>query len=225
MALVFPPQDLLVRSGSPDQQSYLAVGLEFLEILKDLGQLQASSRVLDLGCGTGRIGQLVIPYLDSPDQYWGQDVDFQSLAWLKSTYPKIEITGSSAVSPGCPDKWATLVLAASVYTHLDSDQVLKSLTNLVPKLAPGAVVLATFFILPQDAKTMMTGLGGDFQFIRGTGGMRRARLDPNNIAYTEEWISDTFRNLGFEIRHLPGWWLGHKVQGNTFQDLIVARKV
>lgn len=224
MALKFPPQNLLVRSGSPDQQSYLAVGLEFLGLVQDLGHLQVSSHVLELGCGTGRIGQLIVPCLEYPKQYWGQDVDLEALNWFKTVCPGIETTLGSPVYPGCPDEWANLVLAASVFTHLDEKQIQKSLSSLVQKLAPGGLVLATFFILPQDYETKVASYSGDFQFVRGSGDMKRARLDPNNIAYTEDWVTKTFTKLGMEIRCLPGWWSGNQVKGNTFQDVIVARK-
>lgn len=225
MALKFPPQDLLSRSGSPDQQSYEAVGLEFLDLVKEFGHLQTSSRVLDLGCGTGRIGQHLLGCLENQNQYFGQDVDLAAVEWFRSIAPGIGTYVGNCIAPQCPDAWADIVLVASPFTHMDQVQVRKSLTNIIPKLAPGGVVLATFFILTPGAQEKMKAYQPDFQFIRGTGEMRRSRSDPNNIAYSEGWIRDTFKSLGFNIRVLQGWWLGHDVQGNTFQDLVLARRM
>ena len=91
----------------------------------------------------------------------------------------------------CDDGWATLVVATSVFTHLDRPAVEHYLAETRRALAPGGVALLTFFLLDDDSRAALAGgrarpalrraggRAGDRRPRRDHGGRRpRSRLDP-----------------------------------------------
>ena len=59
---------------------FLAVGLEFLNWFVRLGELTPQERVLDIGCGIGRMALPLTQYLQS-GTYDGVDVAAEGVAW------------------------------------------------------------------------------------------------------------------------------------------------
>jgi len=74
-----PPRGL-VYVGSGD---FRAIGDEFLHYAVRLGGLTASDRVLDIGCGLGRIARPLTAYLDATASYEGFDPVPQAIAWCR----------------------------------------------------------------------------------------------------------------------------------------------
>ena len=86
--LPVPPQeDNFVGDGD-----YLTIGTEFLGYFVDLAGLSEQERVLDIGCGIGRMAVPLTQYLD-PDsgQYVGIDPASPGIQWctenIGSVYP------------------------------------------------------------------------------------------------------------------------------------------
>jgi SAM-dependent methyltransferase len=72
-----PPRRLRGFIGSSD---YRATG-EFLSYFRNLCGLQPQHRVLDVGCGIGRMAVPLTEYLSSADSYEGIDIVPQGIAW------------------------------------------------------------------------------------------------------------------------------------------------
>src|SRR5689334_17165570 len=78
---LLPPADLLIRAtGTSDPQMFRANGREFLSFFRDYANLQRNHRVLDVGCGCGRMAIPLLSYLDR-GSYEGLDVDPKSIEW------------------------------------------------------------------------------------------------------------------------------------------------
>jgi SAM-dependent methyltransferase len=109
--------------------------------------LKASDRVLDLGCGAGRLGLWLIPHLDSGN-YTGIDAHLRSLIAfsayeavlhdLASKKPKLYLVEDFALprSSGPFD----VMLDFFVTKHFPEPKALLAYERLAPNLAPGAKV-------------------------------------------------------------------------------------
>jgi SAM-dependent methyltransferase len=118
--------------------------------------LRPHHRLLDIGCGSLRLGHLAVPFLD-PGHYWGTDA---SLALMlrgydleltdKSRLPPAQlIEDSDFALPGIPDS-IDYAIAFGVFTHLPAAALsacLHSLRLRCPKLT---AFLFTVFAAPDD---------------------------------------------------------------------------
>ncbi|HHI79023.1 MAG TPA: class I SAM-dependent methyltransferase, partial [Planctomycetes bacterium] len=62
--------------------NFYEIGLEFFERLKASG-LEPEDRVLDLGCGSGRIALHLVDYLGEGGSYLGLDINAEVLGWCR----------------------------------------------------------------------------------------------------------------------------------------------
>jgi SAM-dependent methyltransferase len=81
-ALPVPPEPENHRSGSDDLGQR---GQRQLELLQRFG-LQPTTRVVEIGCGIGRLAHAANSFLDSRGSYTGFDVQPAPIAWLNENY-------------------------------------------------------------------------------------------------------------------------------------------
>src|SRR5690349_5044074 len=121
---------------------FRATGDEFLGHFEELGGLAPSDRVLDVGCGIGRMARVLASELRPPTgSYDGFDVAGQAIAWCQRHYtgtpvpfrfahvdlrhPVYNPTGAESATTfpfPYPDAHFDLVIATSVFTHLLEDE-------------------------------------------------------------------------------------------------------
>jgi SAM-dependent methyltransferase len=81
---VLPAQHL--RFGGPefkDDTFFLASGRKEAQRLIDRCGLTSETRILDIGCGVGRLAIGILSLMEKPPRYWGLDVDTHSVRWCK----------------------------------------------------------------------------------------------------------------------------------------------
>lgn len=151
----YEDEDLLRRAVADGRHRDIVGGL-----WDEIGHLQFSfliarglrpeHRVLDIGCGSGRAGVLLAPYLQ-PYHYFGID---RSAALLKAAERELAAANVSGafrethtfdVGGWPPFDFA---IAHSVFTHIPVARLTDCLGAIQPAMRPGAQVLATFFIAP-----------------------------------------------------------------------------
>src|SRR4051794_40645769 len=66
---------------------FVATGDEFLGHLRELAGLTPRSRVLDVGCGIGRVARPLAGFLDG-GSYTGFDVNAPAIGWCQARYPE-----------------------------------------------------------------------------------------------------------------------------------------
>lgn len=127
MATPQPPAELIRRVGwqihSRDpQEVYEKRGREQWEFTRSLLPEDwsfAGRRVLDFGCGIGRMLRNG-PEDDPAGEYWGCDIDERSIAWLeRHASPPLHVFRAGELPPtSLPDRHFDLIYSYSVFTHL-----------------------------------------------------------------------------------------------------------
>jgi SAM-dependent methyltransferase len=148
----FPPLELAHRVGSLADADdafahYNELGRHAHDSIVDLLPSDWSfhnKRVLDFGCGAGRtLRHFTQEALEC--EFWGCDIDADSIEWLKATFtPPFHVFKNAELPPlDLETQSFDFVYAISVFTHL-TDSWSRWLLELHRILAPGGLLLATF---------------------------------------------------------------------------------
>lgn len=215
---------------------FRAVGDEMVNLLTTVGELRASDRVLDIGCGVGRVALPLTRVLTST--YDGFDVVRSAIRWcqrnITPSHPNFRFThanlynsfyrrrGVHASQYRFPydESSFDFAFATSVFTHLDVDSTRNYLNEAHRVLRPGGGLLATFFILG-------AGHVPGFDFAHRRDGY--ALLDPKNPEAAIAFDADFLRTLAPEsqwrvVRFERGAWTGRE-DAPTFQDTAVLERI
>ena len=161
------PEDLGLglKPGDPQYRAYVGPPEDYdliaamaFNLLTTLGLRQHHS-LLDLGCGSLRIGRLLIPYLNR-EKYFGVEPN----KWLVDGGIKREL-GETLVQikrptfffSDSPDTIAQaetafdFALAQSIFSHCGLDLIKGWLSAISHSLAPGGALVATFLIGEEDS--------------------------------------------------------------------------
>jgi SAM-dependent methyltransferase len=116
---------------------------EIIELLPDDWDFRGK-RVLDFGCGAGRILRHFLAEAEDAE-FWGCDVDSPSIRWLEAhLVPPLHVFQNGERPPlPLADASFDLVWAASVFTHLGSSWS-AWMVELHRILAPDGLLLASF---------------------------------------------------------------------------------
>lgn len=115
--------------------------------LRDQGAtMQGAGRVLDFGCGCGRIvaGLLFGELVDDRTEVHGCDVDAEAIAWCRRHLPqaRFEVNGFAPPLPYA-DGTFDVLFSSSIFTHLPERQGDAWLEEVRRVLAPGGHALIT----------------------------------------------------------------------------------
>ena len=234
-----PPRRLRGFAGDSD---FLATGAELLGLLGTHGGLRNTSRVLDVGCGIGRMARPLAGYLSTDGSYDGFDVNRDGIAWCRRRYRRhpnfrfevADIFNARYNPHGAhradeyrfphDDASFDLVIATSVFTHLLETDATHYLAECERVLVPGGRLFATFFLLNDTSRALMADGRAGLQFLDVD--ERLAILDESlpeeAVAYDDEWVFETLRANGMELTGLhPGSWSGRD-EHVSFQDIVIA---
>jgi SAM-dependent methyltransferase len=235
-----PPELMLCGDGD-----FRAIGAEFLTHFVRRGGLAPSDRVLDLGCGVGRMALPLTQYL-AGGSYRGLDVIAPAIAWCSATitpvYPAFTFAqldvahplynpegtiAPDAVTLPVDDASVDFVALVSVLTHLDEATLSRYAHEIARVLAPGGRCFATAFLLNRPSREGIA---------RGTA--RPAfpdiaapvlHADPEAplaaIAFDEDLLLGRFLEAGLKRKRPAayGTWSGRE-HGHSFQDICVFER-
>jgi SAM-dependent methyltransferase len=172
-----PPDDLLLRvlskmGGGADEEDYLVFDRSGCQSAQELEIFVASvgrtldsfTRVLDFGCGPGRVTRWLEP-LTATWELHGCDIDKQAIDWDQKHLPfaTFEHTGAEPPLP-YSDGYFDLVINHSVFTHIDERYQDLWLEELRRVVAPGGLLILS--------------IHGEFAFQIAEGEMRGGGEDP-----------------------------------------------
>lgn len=144
-----PPPELRDVVSSGGLVGFLDAGFaSFLALQRVLGargvSFERAGRVLDFGCGCGRLLRLLRPYAASTELY-GCDIDETAIAWCRKELDWVT-TRVSRTTPPLPydDDTFDVVYSISVFSHLEERNHLEWIAELARVSKPrGLVVLTT----------------------------------------------------------------------------------
>ncbi len=147
-----PPMKLRVRiSGNRWIDEFMQVGHKCVNnldkaVISFSGKRLADyEKILDFGCGCGRVMQYLFwNDLFKDVKLYGCDVDASAVNWMQNNYSKDSFVVNS-FEPPMPfeDNFFDLVYAYSVFTHLDEDMQFVWLKDIKRVLKPGGIALLT----------------------------------------------------------------------------------
>jgi SAM-dependent methyltransferase len=219
-------------------------GNEFLTYFIDLGGLQPSHSVLDVGCGIGRMARALTGYLRD-GSYEGFDIVPAGIRWCQKNitprYPNFHFALAdirntdynpqgklSAAEYRFPYADASFDFAflTSVFTHLlpaDAEHYLAELSRV---LRPGSKCLATYFLLNEEAKKRIADGSSSLLFHHPLNGCWtiNPEIPESAVAYDELKIGEFLENNGFALESIHyGKWSGRS-EYLSYQDLLILRK-
>ncbi|MEO1858558.1 MAG: methyltransferase domain-containing protein [Verrucomicrobiales bacterium] len=223
------------------------IGKEFKGYFIDLAKLQPSDRVLDVGCGIGRMAIPLTSYLSKEGEYWGFDIVEKGIEWCQSRIspkfsnfhfqhsdvynkhynPNGKVQAQDFQFP-FDDGSFDFVFLTSVFTHMLPSDLENYLSEISRVLKPEGKCLITFFILNEESENLIRSGSSTLDFSYKIQTCKT--INENNpeaaIAYSEEFVLRLFKKYRLKIAqpiHYGSWC--ERDAFLTYQDLIIATKM
>ncbi|SCZ12278.1 class I SAM-dependent methyltransferase [Microvirga guangxiensis] len=231
------PESIFVGDGD-----YRAIGLEYLGHFVRIGGLKPHHRVLDIGCGIGRMAVPLTQYLDATASYEGIDPVNEGIQWcvrnISSVYPNFRfchldvahelynpqgtMAGNEIALPFAGNSF-DFAFMTSVATHLPVNEIVSYAREIMRLLAPGGRLFLTAFIVvacdPERANARP-------QFLRGerSGTWIADPAAPlGAIGFDDGILQDILVSAGLKLERVSfGHWRG--IESTHYQDVIIAVK-
>lgn len=236
-----PKGKIFIGSGDFKQQ-----GQRLLKVLIDKGGLMPYHRVLDIGCGIGRLAVPLTKYLNEKGSYEGFDIVKSGIDWCKKrvgkSFPNFKFhhinlkndlynlkTSDEAKNYIFPynDCEFDMVFLFSVFSHMIPTDVDNYLDQIHRVLKDGGVCVATFFILNEESHTLMRQNDGlQFNYERETYYLLDKNVKEANVAYKEKFLLHMIEKNKLKVERLYyGFWSGRsKNDCVDFQDTLILKK-
>lgn len=210
------------------------------------GGLQNQHRVLDIGCGIGRIAIPLTKFLSKEGSYEGFDIVEDGIDWcserITPKFPNFKFkhiplrndlynltTNSQAaqfVFPYDSNQFDFIILT-SVFTHMQDKEVENYLKEIARVLKIGGKCFATFFIIDEASREYLGQTDKPF-FTHDYGHylLHDSTVKDANIAFTKSYIDQISSQAGLKISAFhPGWWAGRDKSASVdFQDVLIFEK-
>ncbi|RBP46064.1 methyltransferase family protein [Roseimicrobium gellanilyticum] len=230
-SMIPPPEMDFVGGGD-----FAAIGNSFLPLFIKPGGLKPHHRVLDVGCGLGRMAIPLTRYLNEEGSYDGFDIREDGVKWCleriapkhprfrfklvklhNSHYLPDEKEDASSFHFPYPSRSFDFVILTSIFTHLQPEVTLNYLDEINRVLKPAGRMFATFFLYAKGAAPRPERVASHLTFPHA---YKHYRLQVENnpgaaIAYQESWVTAQCERRGLQIR----WPVHH-----GFQDNVIAEK-
>jgi len=240
---MIPPRSMIFV-GHGD---FIKIGQEFKNYFIELANLQPGDRVLDVGCGIGRMAIPLTDYLSKEGEYWGFDIVKKGIDWCqrristkfgnfhfqhsdvynKHYNPNGKIQAENFHFP-FDDGYFDFIFLTSVFTHMHPSDLENYLSEISRVLKTGGKCLITFFIINEEAAKLIRSGCSTLDFLYELPGcLTTNENDPEAaIAYPEEFVFGLFKKYGLTIDqpiHYGSWCKRDTFL--TYQDLIIATKM
>ena len=228
-----------------DMDNFIEVGQELFGHFKTIGELRPNERVLDIGCGIGRMAIPLTKYLVD-GSYEGFDIVRAGIEWcnenISSRYPNFRfqfadiyntLYNPSGVVPSKEYRFPyeassfDFVFATSVFTHMLPEDMEHYLCETARVLKRGGRCLITFFLWNQEVERLIVSGQSKFGFKHNCGNyhVQDTKSPESAICYEEAFVLPLYEkyDLDANLAIHYGAWCGR----NDFasgQDMIIATK-
>jgi SAM-dependent methyltransferase len=216
-----PPYSL--RSFVGGSATFVDAGRFFLEDLNRLGLFGPGTRILEIGCGCGRVASSLASDYELTAlgvSYCGMDVDRASVQWcdrhISKRNPKFRFYHADCFNPSYnpagsvtaesysfphADQSQDLILLTSVLTHILPDELTHYLSEISRLLAPDGVAYTSFFLYQtREEAAEETGRHSlSFPVARGHYAVNREDFPTNAVAYEECYIRQAVEAAGLKV--------------------------
>jgi ubiquinone/menaquinone biosynthesis C-methylase UbiE len=250
-----PPDDLILKNGIGvnDQKN---IGTEFQEIGAGLvaemisgGYILPDYRVLDVGCGLGRLARALTQHLSPAGSYFGIDVTKSSIDWCTDHYrghPNFHFIHANVFNTQYNPTAATpaakytfpleansfdFIFSTSLYTHLvlrDANNYLREMGRVLKR---GGWMWNTFLLLDEVSEPLARISHPDRPNMHMPweieGGLTAIPHNPEAlISFKRPMIENIHTRHGLQIEDIRnGPWSGRSDNLRaSYQDVVVARK-
>ncbi|MBN9672247.1 class I SAM-dependent methyltransferase [Roseibium aggregatum] len=235
-------EDIFVGDGD-----YLAIGTEFLGHFIELGGLRENERVLDIGCGIGRMAVPLTQYLDPETaQYAGIDPASSGINWctrnIGSVYPNFRFThldiANGLYNPGGHIRGTDISLPfangsfdfaimTSVVTHLPPQEIRPYFKEVSRLLDLGGRLFLSAFVMDKQPERKDGQPPPRIVFQRAGNSpawCADLRTPLSAVAFDDGFLDEALKVNGFEITlKRLGHWRGG-TESRNYQDFFVAVK-
>jgi ubiquinone/menaquinone biosynthesis C-methylase UbiE len=239
-ALPLPPSEAADSVGS--SYSFTKVARDFLGYFVQRAGLRRSDRVLDVGCGVGRMAYSLAHYLTAKARYEGFDIVDSSIRWCQQEitprfphfhfrtvelYNKMYHPGGtrSALDFVFPyeDEQFDFVFLTSIFTHMRPDEVRHYLEEIGRVLKPGGRCLCTLFLLNEESRRLIRAGKSTQNMIHPLGECFTTEPDLPEAAvgfeeaHVLEWIAERRFTIAAKCY---GSWCG-RLRFTSYQDMLI----
>jgi SAM-dependent methyltransferase len=241
---LIPPRSMIFI-GDGD---YKKTGDEFLNYFIELAGLKQSHKVLDIGCGIGRMSVPLTKYLSIDGEYYGFDIVKKGIEWcnenISSVYSNFHyehsdiynkmynnkgVVQSSAYIFRYNDEFFNFVFLTSVFTHMHTKDVKHYISEISRVMKVGSRCLITFFLLNKESnqliKESLSTQNLIYQ-IDDNSFTKDKNVPESALGFREEFIREEFscNNLKIKKPIYYGSWCGRN-KYKSYQDIIIAEKI
>ena len=229
-------------------QDFRAVGYEFLRFFTEFGRLQPHERVLDIGCGIGRMARPLTNFLKE-GTYEGTDIVSKGIDWCKThitpKYPNFHFQladiynkyynpcgkcKASEYTFPFEDESFDFIFLTSVFTHILLEDVEHYFAEVSRMLEKKGRVFSTWFLLNDESSRLISEDKDVPQILHKVANSDKClALYPDVpeelVGYDETYVQTIFKHYGLVINYpiRYGSWC-KRPDFTSFQDIIVAEK-
>ena len=238
---LIPPRRKIFIGGPEFRQ----IGDEFFRYFQKYGEITPQGRILDIGCGIGRMARPFVPFLDrTKGSFDGFDIDNGGIKWCQAHYfqyphfrfqraniynkfynPSGTVQADAYTFPYA-DASFDFAFATSVFTHLPPKSIARYLRETSRVLAAGGRALLTAFLWNPESQALVTQGKSTIPF-REYGDLivRDPMIPEDAIAIRQPEWEIAVREAGLETVGdiLWGSWCGRS-QATSYQDIVIVRK-
>jgi SAM-dependent methyltransferase len=246
--LSLPPEEQVKSFVGGDHEEFLAAGNQWLRYFIETCKLQPDERVLDFGCGLGRVAIPLSRYLAGEGSYEGLDVAEEAIRWcqdsITSRYPNFRFqhvdlyngtyNPAGRMRPSdytfpYRDEAFDFVVLTSVFTHMFPDDMAQCFSEIRRVLKKGKRWLASYYLLNdesirhmRDKNTVMDRVTEKvltFELDHGVYSLRSPRPPhEDGLAYREDFLLALYEHFGFEASVDYGKWAHRENASQTNLD-------
>jgi SAM-dependent methyltransferase len=235
-----PPEDLHICFGGGN---FKASGRKMIDLCRDKLGLQPDERVLDIGCGIGRLSFPLLEYLSGEGSYDGFDTFHVGVEWCAENitpefpnfqYQKVDLFNST-YNPGARTKAADfvfpyadnskdLVMLNSVFTHMMPEDIINYINEIDRVLTDNGRLFATFFLVNAESTGLMDAGKSSLDLYKYGVFYTADPKDPMDaVGYDEKFALNMFQQKGFKIQEiLYGNWCGR--ESRYYQDTLLITR-
>ena len=225
---------------------FTGTGKTFRDYFQTLGGLQPNHRVLDVGCGVGRMAVPLTEVIRAPGSYDGFDTVREAVVWCQGAitprfpgfrFEHLDVANRRYNPAGRLDAREVtfpygsaafdFVIVTSVFTHLAPAAAERYVAEIARVLRGGGRILATFFLLNRDSERLLAAGASELRFDHPLGSARTMVAgDPDfAVALPESEVREAFRRHALRIDEPVhyGDWCG-RAEHLDHQDIILATR-